>query len=393
MTIKAIILDISGTVIVKKPFSTSYTLVPGIQDMISRLENKGIEIFVASNEKSAGTRLKNLLNIQNDKLLYPQKVGGPKGTRKFVEYVCSLFNLSRKEILYLGDSDNDRNEAINSNVAFFLAVWSNPEYKYGIPVEAPSKFAEIVEIFFLKEILWYYKVNAFDKLNRGVVVRSLLDPDRAEQAGIKDLLKSKGMRGLRNIGSFKSDEYLSFHLLASIYLEGLYLNSAGEKPIWCLYPGHDGDYTSVLSKFITMIARLFREKYVQDLILRHTPSIKSSAARARRNYPKMDNQLQTIHLNPAMKNKIEGQSVIVIDDFTTYSQSFETARNFLLNANAKSVACIAIGKYPIQYDARSPKFCVNWNSFEPCNLTENDFDSKLVSASTDISAISLFEWK
>jgi hypothetical protein len=104
----------------------------------------------------------------------------------------------------------------------------------------------------------------------------------------------------------------------------------------------------------------------------------------------LDNQLQTICLDPSMSDKIVGQSAIVIDDFTTQGYSFETARNFLLNAGASSITCIAVGKYPGRYYARSPKNGVTWDSFASSPLTEIDFTSRLVQPLIDSNALASF---
>ncbi|HYT45456.1 MAG TPA: phosphoribosyltransferase, partial [Methylomirabilota bacterium] len=255
--------------------------------------------------------------------------------------------------------------------------WADPTVKYGIPVVTPSEFTNIIETFFLKEALWYYRIDDTDGSGRKVTVRSLLEPNKP---GIRDMLKSKGVRGPRVIRGFKSSIYLSLHLFASIYLEGLHLRGEGRKLTWCMYPGHKGAYTPILNDFVKLIATQFHEQYIQDLILRHKEAIHTSSVRYRiatglhhGPAPSIDNQLRTIRLNPQKRTNITDRTVIVIDDFTTRAYSFETARNFLLNAGAKSVICICIGKYPNPYYARSPKDGVEWDSFSPASLTDNDF--------------------
>jgi len=180
------------------------------------------------------------------------------------------------------------------------------------------------------------------------------------------------------------------HLFASIYLEGLYLTDAGRKLTWCMYPGHDGQYTPILDSFVTMISRQFHEYYLPELIQRHTEAIRSSSARSRRQTLNMDNQLQTIQLNPVMREKITKRSMIVIDDFTTQGFGFETARNFLFNAGAESVTCIAVGKYPKPYIARYPKDGITWDSFMPVSLTENDFAFNTVRSIINDQALRFF---
>jgi hypothetical protein len=275
-----------------------------------------------------------------------------------------------------------------------LASWSNPSFPYGIAVNDPSGFADIVETFFLKDELWYYYVEDKDRLGREVVVRALLNPDISKDTGITSILKNKGKyAGDRRIKSFKIDEYLNLHLLASIYLEGLHVRSSDGKPIWCLYPGHEGDYGSVLDSFTKMGSRLFREQYKQELIQRHTDAPSNMEVRLSGGTPIIDTQLQTIQLNPQFKDKIKDHPVIVIDDFTTESYGFETARNFLFNAEASSVICIAVGKYgiyPKLYNAFYAEADVEWDSFAPTSLTQRDFDANRISAQFNDSALDFF---
>lgn len=388
MTIQAIILDLSGTLL-----ENTTRVVPGVSDMIMRLKNHNIDIYLASNDIYDTSKLKRLLTIDDYRFLYPQRVGGRKGTRSFVNYVCAQLGISTNQCLYLGDSKNDFTEAINSNVIFFLASWSNPSFQYGIPVNTPEEFADIVETFFLKDQLWYYYVEDKDRLGRNVVVRALLDPDIPKDTGITNILKVKGeYTGDERIKSFKIDKYLSLHLLASIYLEGLHLMSSDGKAIWCLYPGHEGDYGSVLVSFSMMGSRLFREQYKQELIQRHTYAPSSKELRLAHKPVIIDTQLQTIKLNPQFKDKIKDHPVIVIDDFTTDSYGFETVRNFLFNARASSVICIAVGKYGYgrAYEAFYPKAHVEWDSFGPTSLTIEDFNNTRISARFNDSALAYF---
>jgi hypothetical protein len=390
MPIKAVILDVRGTMLRRSCVRGAYSVVSEVPELIDRLRRRDIAIFAASDTLHDAGAARELLRIDSDKILTSAQVGAHKGKKKFVEYICARYALSPNELLYLGDRKDDYQEAVRGAVAFFLAAWSNRMLGSGIPVESPMRFADVVETFFLKQNLWYYRVDATDGLGRGVKVRSLLDPDRARDRGITALLKSKGATGAGTIRGFDSSEYISLHLFASVYLEGLHHRGAGTEPIWCLYPGHAGQYASVLTGFTAMVSQQFQAQFIENLIKRHTTSIRSSYARPRGYSPNMDNQLQTIHLNRRARKGIRGQTVIVLDDFTTRSYCFETARNFFLNAGAQAVICIAVGKYARAYYARYPRSGLHWNSFAPTTLTESDFATGPVGATFDSDALTIF---
>lgn len=385
MAIKAVILDVSGTMLDK-----NNALVPGIADMVAQLKSRNLNIFFASNNWFQWFALKKYFEKDKENFLESRTIGGNKGRKKFIRHICSKLDIGPNEILYLGDSQNDFLEAINSGVIFFLAGWSNPNYPYGIPVATPAEFVAIIEKFFLKPALWYYSIDGSDGDGRSVCVRALLDPDVAKATGITTLLKSHGQSGNRYINGFKSSDYLSLHLISSIYLEGLHKKASGT-PIWCMYPGHEGNYTPTLDTLMTLLSRLFRESYHQNLITRHQSALSSSRTRIAKGTVTLDTQLRTIQLNPLMQAKIKGRPVIVVDDFTTEAYGFETARNFLMNAGASAVICIAIGKYGSGYNALSPKEGIVWDSFKPNSLLKrDDFRSTHLAEKIDSAALSIF---
>jgi len=385
MAIQAVILDISETLLNKQQ-----QLVPGARALISQLTYWNVDVFFATNNYSYAASLQKMSGLGSSKFLYPDKVGGRKGTQQFVRYVCAYLKIMPNNILYLGDAVHDFYEASHSDVLFFLALWANPTSHCGVSVHTPAEFVDIVQAFFLKDALWYYSVEEKDGLGRDVVVRALLDSDIPKMTGIAPFLKAQGKTSLRPIKGFPGDRYLSLHLLASIYLEGLHVRGGSGKILWCLYPRHDGQYGSVPDSFIVMISRLFREHYQPQLIMRHTDAPSSSQTRIRHGLPTLDTQLQTVHLHPAMRTGILRKSIIVIDDFTTDAFGFETARNFLFNAGAGSVISIAIGKYGTTYDAFYPKPGVHWDSFRPSSLGSADFHFTRMPSRMDNNALEHF---
>lgn len=383
MPVKAIVLDVSGTLIHEE----TGAVVAGVPEMIAALRQLQLHIVAVSNK--APTVSLEPLGVHEHELLDSTSAGGTKGTKHFVAAVCTRLDVQPNEILYLGDSDNDMREAVNNSVIFFLAAWSNPDYPYGIPVATPQLFVQIVETFFRKEHLWYYRIDDQDGAGRPVIVRALLDPDLAQDTGIKRLLKQK-IDGQFS-PAFTTSTFLSLHLLASVYGEGLHLLGKPGKPnLWCIYPGHDRTQTGVLTEFARIAARLFRKRYEPEVIVRHQPAIKSAYARANRTPPTITNQLTTIHLAPTLRSRIRGRTILLFDDFTTYAHSFETARNFFLTAGAERVVAIAVGKYRAPYQARVPQPGVVWNNFAPTTLEEADFTADLMTAAYDAAALAVF---
>ncbi len=290
-------------------------------------------------------------------------------------------------MVYLGDAKNDLYETVHHDVALFHAGWAGTPLQYGIPVSDPDRFVDAVETFFLKTSLWYYRVDDRDYRQRLVTVRALLDPDTAIDTGIRTLLKENVDR---QRGAYALSEYLSLHLLASLYLEGWHERHGGQAPIWCIYPGHTGGRNVLLARGATIISRLFRGQAQPDLIQRHREAPKAAFLRWKGESPRLDDQLQTIRLT-AQKPGCAGRRVIVIDDFTTESHAFETARNFLLNAGAADVVCVAVGKYGSTYTAYSPLPTATWDSYQPSTLKRADFLAKSARYQIDPAALAGFQ--
>jgi phosphoribosylpyrophosphate synthetase len=82
--------------------------------------------------------------------------------------------------------------------------------------------------------------------------------------------------------------------------------------------------------------------------------------------------------------------VLVVDDFTTEGYGFETARNFLLNAGAKKVICVAIGKYLKPHKIFSPVLGTTWDSFDESHLTLEDFETTSIEPQIDEKALENF---
>ena len=200
---------------------------------------------------------------------------------------------------------------------------------------------------------WGYVVNSSDSKDRSVKVRAIFSSDHINTAhAIRDILKDKIDAPL---GRWNASDYLSFHLLSSIYDEGIHLH----KPVWCLYPSHDGAQIGVLDIFARYASRMFRENFYSDLLLRgQAVDSRHRTRREAKKYggisePSIEDQFRSIHINPKYANSIKGKSVIVLDDFITTGGSFEAARNYLYEAEAIDVHCIAVGKFPTPHKSYS----------------------------------------
>lgn len=355
MAIKTVILDRDGTLYNEY----SGQLQPGVPEMLDRLRARGLNIFVVSNEQR-DKRVEELLGVSRDQCLYHVDCG-VKGSKSYVRRVIELTGNSLNEMVYLGDSELDMREAAGGHerIALFNAEWSNPGYNYGFSETTPGDFVDDLERYFLKEHLWYFTVDSKDSLQRPLTYRALLDPDTCKTEGITALLKERKQQ--LNDQEYALASHLVMHLLASFYLEGLYLvrerNKQGgfRKPVCCIYPGRSGEVSPVLRLFERFAARLLTMTYSDTLLQRHTPAPSSHVHRMSGKGPQdISVQFNSVQLNPAVLNSVIGNVVFIADDFSTGSNAMETARNLLYAAGASRVIGVTVGKYGDNYTAWTP---------------------------------------
>lgn len=381
MPVRGILIDISDTLLL--PFSNR--IVPDTPEMIARLQQNGVVVFLLSNNNYPSAALAPF-NVPATNILTQAMVGGKKGTGSFVNYVVDTFGIQRNELLYFGDTEQDMYEAVNGHLIFIKAGWSRNRYRtrYGIHIGTPSELNELIENYFLKEHLWYFTIDASDEMGLPINYRALLDPDSARERGIHRLLKEK----------IRNDDlatHLTYHLIASVSLERLHIPDAnGKPPIVCLYPGHNGQQTGALETFAAVAARLFKTDFLPDLIIRHRTALKSAYARRRAEVMELENQLGTIRINEEYRNKITNRRILVFDDFTTDGLGFETARHFLINGGAREVYCISVGKYGNYTQTFTANFGLTFDSFEPTTLKDDDFTKKPLRGTFNIRAAEQF---
>jgi hypothetical protein len=368
MAIHAVILDIGETLV-----NRQRQLIQDARALISQLRYWNINVFFATNDYAEAVCLHDRLHLSWSNFLFPDRVGGEKGTRRFIQYVTRSLEVPPQTILYVGDSEHDFYEALSGGALFFAAHWANPALDYGIPVSTPNEFLVMIKTFFLTPPPWYYCLDAKDGLERDVIVRTLLPADLSKVIGLTPFIKSDGALQVKPIRGFSGERYLLLHLLATLALTGLPGRAGDTGRIWCLYPAHDGHYGKVLDDVSARVACLLGDRYQRALLVRHAAAPSSSQTRIAHGMPTVDTQLQTLHLDPALKSELAHQTVLVVDDFTTDAYGFETARNFLLNAGASSVISLAVAKYGSMYHALAPKPGIQWDSFAPAPLRSEHF--------------------
>lgn len=331
--------------------------------MATDLQGAGIELAVASSRRSA-SQVCGILGdarIPVDHVIDRSAVGGDnKGTRRWVEAACERFSISNNQVVWLGDTDQDMRSAVNAGAIYFNAGWASPAYKYGITVARPDLFSLMVVEFFAKENLWFWRLDAEDARHRKVTGRSWVD---SRGAGV-DHLQKLLLRSFKDdvdaaIGAFSVGDFATYHVLGSLYAEGI----AGRADTWTIYPGREGGLSPILGRFIDLAARLLRHRPAEDVLLRHRNAVHSAEARKNADLG-FENQMESLRLNPERRAVVENKCVLVVDDYITAGNSQECARNLLLEAGAREVISVSIGRYNYGYNTMAPDADYVWNPYE-----------------------------
>lgn len=129
----------------------------------------------------------------------------------------------------------------------------------------------------------------------------------------------------------------------------------GDIDIWTVFPKSnatlDSKMTELKDAIETSTGLKDKDDYVDgNLLVRYKEKDKAHMVPVMVRYDEgAKHNLETIHLNPDFKDKIEGATICVIDDFQNHGFSFEAARNLLKAAGAKQVVLLALGVYQNDY--------------------------------------------
>jgi predicted HAD superfamily phosphohydrolase YqeG len=392
MPIKLIVFDLDDTLITR-----AGTAVDGVADLLRSLCRRGIKIAIASNRaKSQGLQKLSRNGLDIDLFISNDETNAKKGSPRFVTYATDYFKLKANETVYVGHSKYDAITASHARVIFLAAAWAPLETQYGIDVARPTDILEFIDIYLLKKHLWHAADD--EEGNRPASLFAMIDGNGAGDPDLKaacvQVLKEKRDA---TVNGKLAKRFILQHLLASLYLSG----SHEIADYWTTYPGHTAQSTNeVMCDFFTLAAKLFREKYLDQLIVRHADARKAAyLRRSGKDAATLEDQIKTVHLNALFRDQIKKRTVVVIDDFTTQGHGFEWAINLLLNAGVSRVICIAIGKYGRRYDSeRFPNKGVSFDSFEKCKLTDKHFGNRVTTFSYDDEALreireSFQKWK
>lgn len=318
-------------------------LLPNASDEVSSLRSflssSDIKLAVATN----GSRRRVIKQFQRAGLEDPDLIvtrgalGVKKPSPEFISTVADKLGVDHSEIVYLGDDDKtDIYAAINAGVLPLAAHYSraNKSLKYGLPINSVSGLENYLRLMAHQTSPYYGWSAKYSDYE--VDIRTLLGQHKWIRDSLKRVLKNN--KSVRiGPGNIPFTKVLFYFFINQISLSGL----IRDMDTVTVYPGSKmGKGNPVLKKFSAVLKRIFRTRWRPDLLLRH-----KDAKESKKGNRTPLNQLNTVVLNQDHRDAIDGNSVLVIDDFTTSGTSLDAARAMLLQGGASRVVCLAMAKF------------------------------------------------
>ncbi len=228
---------------------------------------------------------------------------------------------------------------------------------------SPAWVVNVVRHILRKHHPWYWTLDTCDALGRPVRAMTLIDANGAGSPNTRQALLRLLKDGIDSTiqgTPMNLSEFVMLHMLASVYHSNLF----GGAHFWTTYPGHTGDPNDVMGGFLDIAAKLSRNKYKADLLVRHTGAVRSREARDEGGLVgALKNQLETVQAGEAYRGKLTGRRVLLLDNFLTWGYSAEVGRNLLLNAVASEVIVACVGKYGPRINLVTPP-STTWDAFD-----------------------------
>ncbi|WP_107923530.1 phosphoribosyltransferase [Lysinibacillus parviboronicapiens] len=314
-------------------FDEDFKMYDGIEDMINTLHDEGHEFVFISHENLALKKAKEIFkNTFNFKIICTYRG----------EFKAWIDESNVQNTILVGSSDEDLILAANKKLLIINPGWSVKQdekpVRYGITLSSPKKLTEAVRLID-NQYSWYYKLQVDESTtvlaltSANTKSYSVTSEEREILEGFSDLLKQGDRRYFNS---------LYFHMISGI-MKDPELRSVD---IWGVFPTSSGNTNEEVEELKERCRYLTGKRNNKPVFIRHTAVGKSHHTTfEKRLEVGCTKHFNSIVLNPDYAKKVKGKTICIIDDFLTNGISFETARNLLLEAGAKKVILLALGRF------------------------------------------------
>lgn len=310
---------------------------------------------------------------------------------------------SKREVLYVGNTEADMRTAANGQLMFLNAMWHGAASTYGFQFASPLDVARYIDCLCLGLADWFWALEQGPLRVYALAPFTTLSPRYAEAHAYSENARATSKHGVGDAN------FWGRLLAARVYFSGL----VDEIDYITAYPGHAPDSSeTVIGEALNILGKSLRKSYLPDLITRHTKAVKSQTARSSGGSVGVENQLNTIRLNRAPSRGVggkayqspptrSGKTILLVDDICTEGNSFEAGRAYI-GATGASVICVSwLKTINTDYRTVSPAF----DRFDPFTVqkfnapvsTANHWYSSAIkshSAPTDLADVyrRYFNW-
>ncbi|WP_343692627.1 phosphoribosyltransferase [Chitinophaga sp.] len=273
-----------------------------------------------------------------------------RGSPKLIEYLKKQFDVDTKDFIVLAAKDKDVQQAANSKLLLLRAKYAfenNPgellyEKKYGIPIESSIALGNFFKTFTDFNGEWYYQVEVSEKTKMYALTDANTFNKSQSEIDINNFFK----QCLKDGDATYRMPFMVYFLVSTYGI----VKEFEKVDYWGIYPSSGTGPNMDLEYFKDKARQSYKGISKEPIIIRHTPAVKRQGRpAAKRIEEACDLQLLTVRLNPYYENKLKGKTVCIIDDFTTYGTSCETARNLLEKAGVAKLIFITLGKFGKEY--------------------------------------------
>jgi hypothetical protein len=282
--------------------------------------------------------------------------GELRGSPKLLMMIKNHLHFDTQDIIVLGCKDKDVQQAANSKLLLLRADYArinNPnskiyENEYGIGIADDSKLALFFDTFKSFVGGWYFKLKISDK----TVIYALTDANTKNKPLNDTVLNDRFKRCLKDGHSSYRFPFMVYFLVSTYII----VKEFEQVDYWGIYPSSGLEHNEDLQYFMDKARQSYKGLCKEPILIRRRPVAKRHLkSKAMRISEACDRQLETITINPYYRNKLKGKSVCIIDDFTTYGTSCETARTLLEAAGVRRLIFICLGKFGKEFYSFSYK--------------------------------------
>lgn len=269
-----------------------------------------------------------------------------RGSPKFIDWIKRELKVDTSDILILGCKDKDVQQAANSKLILLRADYAdvnNPTSMiytrgYGIPISGSKNLKNFLDTFKQFDGSWYYTLQVSDK----TVIYALTNANTKHRPLNETALNNRFKACLKDGDKSYRTPFMVYFLVSTYAIvkefEGV--------DYWGTYPSSGTGRNADLDFFKDKARQSYKGTSTEPIFIRTKAAAKRHfRSAATRIQDGCDDQLDSIILNPYYKKKLKGKTVCIIDDFTTYGTSCETARVLLESAGAEKVIFITLGKF------------------------------------------------